>query len=177
LNIVLGVMVGVSIVLGGGYLALLLTHKLDADVPSAPTVKTPADAWLKPVPEPGQPGLAASDSPDAGTPASGTAVTDAKGSQDGDKDAAVEKEGDEKPSKPVRGPTGKMTLIINPEAEVFLGKRSLGKTPLFNVSLPEGTHLLRIVGPDKKSRKLSVPIEAGKKTLHRFSLGDIPTAN
>jgi hypothetical protein len=52
----------------------------------------------------------------------------------------------------------------------------LGKTPLFNVSLPEGTHLLRIVGPDKKPRKLSVPIEAGQKTLHRFSLDDIPTA-
>jgi serine/threonine protein kinase len=168
LNIVLGVVVVVSIVLGGGYLALLLTHKLDADVPSAPTVKTPADAWLKPVPEPGQPVVAASNSPDAGTPASGTTVADTKGSQDGDKDAAVGK---------ARGPTGKMTLIINPEAEVFLGKRSLGKTPLFNVSLPEGTHLLRIVGPDKKSRKLSVPIEAGKKTMHRFSLNDIPTAN
>jgi serine/threonine protein kinase len=176
LNIVLGVVVVSSIVLGGGYLALLLTHKLDPEVPSAPTVKAPADAWPKPVPEPGQPGLAASDSPDAGMPASGTAVAEAKGSQDGDKDAAVGKDGDEKPSKPVRGPTGKMTLIINPESEVFLGKRSLGKTPLFNVSLPEGTHLLRIVGPDKKSRKLSVPIEAGKKTMHRFSLGDIPTA-
>ncbi|HVG61401.1 MAG TPA: serine/threonine-protein kinase [Hyalangium sp.] len=175
LNIVLGVVVVVSILLGGGYLALILTHKLDADMPSAPAEKAAADPWLKPVPEPGPP-VVAIGSPDAGTSASGTAVADAQGSQDGDKEATDGKEGEEKPSKPVRGPTGKMTLIINPEAEVFLGRRSLGKTPLFNVSLPEGTHLLRIVGPDKKSRKLSVPIEAGQKTLHRFSLDDIPTA-
>jgi serine/threonine protein kinase len=176
LNIVLGGVVAVSILLGGGYLALILTHKLDADLPPAPTAKAPADPWPKPEPEPGQPPVAASSSPDAGTPASGTEVADVKGSQGGDKEAAGGKEGDEKPSKPVRGPTGKMTLIINPEAEVFLGRRSLGKTPLFNVPLPEGTHLLRIVGPDKRPRKLSVPIEAGKKTLHRFSLDDIPTA-
>lgn len=176
LNIVLGVVVVVSILLGGGYLALILTHKLDADLPPAPTAKALEASWPKPLPESGQLAVTASESPDAGTSASGTAVADAKGSQGGDKEAASGKEGDEKPSKPVRGPTGKMTLIINPEAEVFLGKRSLGKTPLFNVSLPEGTHLLRIVGPDKKPRKLSVPIEAGKKALHRFSLDDIPTA-
>jgi hypothetical protein len=77
----------------------------------------------------------------------------------------------------VRRRWGKMTLIINPEAQVFLGKRSLGKTPLFNAPMPVGTHLLRIVGPDKKPRTLSVPIEAGKTTQHRFSLHDIPEAH
>ncbi len=174
LNIVLWVVVVVSIVLGGGYLALILTHKLDADMPPAPSAKTDVDPWDKKSPEPGQSGVAATEPTDGGTPASGTGVADVKGSQAGDKDAEDGKDGDDKPSKPARGPTGKMTLIIHPEAEVYFGKRSLGKTPLFNVSLPEGTHLLRIVGPDKKARKLSVPIEAGKKTMHRFSLDDIP---
>jgi serine/threonine-protein kinase len=174
LNIVLWVVVVVSMVLGGGYLALILTHKLDADMPPAPSARTDVDPWDKKSPEPGQSGVAATEPTDGGTPASGTGVADAKGSQAGERDAEGGKDGDDKASKPARGPTGKMTLIIHPEAEVYFGKRSLGKTPLFNVSLPEGTHLLRIVGPDKKARKLSVPIEAGKKTMHRFSLDDIP---
>lgn len=178
LNIALWVVVLASIVLGGGYLALILTHKLDADMPPAPTARADLDQRLKLPPEPGQPGAAAGEPANAETPASGTAVADAKNSQGGDVEPAQEaadgKDGDDKPSRPARGPTGKMTLIIHPEAEVFFGRRSLGKTPLFNVSLPEGTHLLRIVGPDKKSRKLSMPIEAGKKAMHRFSLDDIP---
>jgi serine/threonine-protein kinase len=174
LNIVLWTVVVVSIVLGGGYLVLILTHKLDADMPSAPSARKNVDPWDKKSPEPGQSAVAATELMDGGTPASGTGVADAKGSPPGDKDVEAGKDGDEKSSKPSRGPMGKMTLIIHPEAEVYFGKRSLGKTPLFNVSLPEGTHLLRIVGPDKKARKLSVPIEAGKKTMHRFSLDDIP---
>jgi serine/threonine-protein kinase len=69
---------------------------------------------------------------------------------------------------------GKLTLVIQPEAKVFLGSRLLGKTPLFNKSLPAGTHLLRVVGPDGKRRQLSVPIEQGKVTQFRIELRDIP---
>ncbi len=174
LNIALWAVVLASIVLGGGYLALVLTHRLDSDVPPDRPVKASADPRLKTFPEAGQPVVAAGESTDGGTPPGGTAVADARGSQGGEKEGAGGRDEDDKSSKQPRGPMGKMTLIINPEAEVFLGKRSLGRTPLFNVSLPEGTHLLRIVGPDKKSRRLSVPIEAGKKTMHRFSLDDIP---
>jgi len=158
LNTVLWVAVLVCIVLGGGYLVMTLTPRLDAEVKPEPTLQTFQDPRLKPFPEPGQPVDAAGQATDGGVPPpSATAAED-------------------KPSKAPRGPQGKMTLIINPEAEVFLGKRSLGKTPLFNTPLPAGTHLLRIVGPDRKQRMLSVPIEAGKTALHRFSLKDIPEA-
>ncbi|KFE68528.1 serine/threonine-protein kinase [Hyalangium minutum] len=166
LNTALWVAVLGCIVLGGSYLAMTLTRTLDADVKPEPTLQTFQDPRLKVFPEPGQPVDPAGLTTDGGVPASATAAADPK---DKDKD-------DDKPSKP-RGPQGKMTLIINPEAEVFLGKRSLGKTPLFNATLPVGTHLLRIVGPDKKARMLSVPIEAGKTSKHRFALKDIPEAH
>jgi serine/threonine protein kinase len=161
LNTVLWVAVLAAIVLGGSYLVMTLTPTLDAEVKPEPTLQTYKDPQLKMFPEPGQPAGPASAAPDAGVPASAT--------------AAGTKE-DDKPSKSPRAPQGKVTLIINPEAEVFLGKRSLGKTPLFNAQLPAGTHLLRIVGPDRKQRMLSVPIEAGKTAMHRFSLKDIPEA-
>jgi serine/threonine-protein kinase len=163
LSTALWVAVLVSIVLGGGYLVMTLTRTLDAEVKPEPTLQTYTDPRLKKFPEPGQPAVAASEATDGGAPASSTAVADGK-------------DGDDKPSRSPRAPQGKMTLVIHPEAEVFLGKRSLGKTPLFNAPLPAGTHLLRIVGPDKKTRVLSVPIEAGKTALHRFSLADIPEA-
>jgi serine/threonine protein kinase len=162
LNTVLWVAVLAAIVLGGSYLVLTLTPALDAEVKPEPTLQTYKDPQLKMFQEPGQPAGPASATADGGVPASATAAADTKE--------------DDKPSKSPRGPQGKMTLIINPEAEVFLGKRSLGKTPLFNAQLPAGTHLLRIVGPDRKQRMLSVPIEAGKTAMHRFSLKDIPEA-
>ncbi|WP_224368509.1 serine/threonine-protein kinase [Hyalangium versicolor] len=173
LNTVLWVAVLVSVVLGGGYLVLTLTHKLNEDVQPLPTVPAYSDPRLKAFPEPDQPTPPTAAASDAGTAPSSSAVADAKGTQDA-KDA---KDGEDKPSKSKRVAQGKMTLIINPEAQVFLGKKSLGKTPLFNTPLPVGTNLLRIVGPDKKPRVLSVPIEAGKTTMHRFSLTDIPEAH
>jgi serine/threonine-protein kinase len=166
LNTLLWVAVLACIVLGGGYLVMTLTPTLNAEVPPEPPLQTFQDPRLKPFPEPGQPVDAAGLAPDGGVPASATAAADPK---EKDKD-------EDKPAKTQRGPQGKVTLIINPEAEVFLGKRSLGKTPLFNAPLPVGTHRLRIVGPDKKARMLSVPIEAGKTAMHRFSLMDIPEA-
>jgi serine/threonine-protein kinase len=166
LNTVLWVVVLVCVVLGGSYLVMTLTRSLDAEVKPAPELQTFQDPRLKPFPEPGQLVDAAGLTPDGGVPASATAAADPK---DKDKD-------DDKPSKTPRRPQGKMTLIINPEADVFLGKRLLGKTPLFDRQLPAGTHLLRIVGPDRKQRMLSVPIEAGKTAMHRFSLKDIPEA-
>jgi serine/threonine-protein kinase len=166
LNAVLWVGVLVCIVLGGGYLVMTLTPTLDAGVTPVPDVQAYQDSRLKSFPESGQPVDAAGLATDGGVPASATAAADSK---EKDKD-------DDKPSKAPRGSQGKMTLIISPEAEVFLGKRSLGKTPLFNTQLPAGTHLLRIVGPDRKQRMLSVPIEAGKTARHRCALKDIPEA-
>ncbi len=75
---------------------------------------------------------------------------------------------------PAVGGQGKLTLVIQPEAKVYLDSKLLGRTPLFNKSLPSGTHLLRVVGSDGKKRQLSVPIEQGKVTQFRIELRDIP---
>jgi serine/threonine-protein kinase len=138
--------------------------------PAEPAGPLPAFVpQLKVFPEPGQPAGTAGAALDGGTAGSGTEVANGKAGpgeepEDGDED---------KPGKS-RVAQGKMTLIIHPEAEVLLGKKSLGKTPLFNTTLPVGTHLLRIVGPDGKRRQLSVPIKRGETTKLRFGLDDIP---
>jgi eukaryotic-like serine/threonine-protein kinase len=89
-----------------------------------------------------------------------------------DAPAAAKKEGEGEPVRNVK--QGALTLLILPQAEVFLNGRSLGKTPLFNTPVPVGRHLLRIKGEDGKRRKLSVPIEAGKTAKFRLALTDIP---
>jgi serine/threonine-protein kinase len=173
LNVVLGVVVALLLVLGGGYLVMTLTQAPEP-VLERPPVQALVDPRIKAFPEPGQPvpPEAESMAADAGTPPSTTA---AEGKEAKDEKGGKEAE-DKATSKQVRVAQGKMTLIIHPEAQVFRGKRSLGKTPMFNQPMPVGTHLLRIVGPDKKPRVLSVQIGAGKTTSHRFSLNDLPLA-
>ncbi len=78
--------------------------------------------------------------------------------------------------KPTARPSGTVTLAIFPEALVSRGKTTLGKTPLFNVSLPAGTHLLTVVGEDKVKRGLSVQVQAGKNSIFKLGLEDIPPA-
>ncbi len=160
------------IVLGGGFLAWRVTQKLNENVEPLPVVPAYTDPRLKLFPEKGQPAV-----PQGGVSDAGPAESAAADSPPTVPAPPVSEDRESKPSKAVRGPQGKMTLIINPEAQVFLGKKSLGKTPLFNAPMPVGTNLLRIVGPDKKARVLSVPIEAGKTAMHRFSLHDIPEAH
>jgi serine/threonine-protein kinase len=105
-----------------------------------------------------------------------TAETDAKPraeTKDGKSaQASVKKEGDGESTRGVK--QGALTLLILPEAEVFLNKRSLGKTPLFKTPVPVGKHLLNIKGADGKWRVLSVPIEAGKTAQFKLALTDIP---
>lgn len=69
---------------------------------------------------------------------------------------------------------GTLTLITVPEATVLRGTKELGKTPLFNASLPQGTHLLRLKGADGKVRLLSAPIRGGENTAFRVQLADLP---
>ncbi|WP_257457642.1 serine/threonine-protein kinase [Archangium lipolyticum] len=90
-----------------------------------------------------------------------------------DTQAVVKKDGDGDSPRSVKQ-QGSLTLVILPEAEVFLNGRSLGKTPLFKVPVPVGKHLLMIKGADKKKRELSVPIEMGKTAQFKLSLTDIP---
>jgi len=74
-----------------------------------------------------------------------------------------------------RTATGKLTLVTLPGCEVYLGRKHLGSTPLFGVVLPAGVHTLHLKGPDKKVRRLSVPIQAGKTAALKISLNDLPT--
>ncbi len=161
-------LVVVGIGLGVGYVVLNEKQKQSEKVqppPEASALLQGNAPPLKTFPEPGQPTDLA---PDAGVAESGTAVA-------GEEPKGEEKGPEEKGGK-ARVAQGKMTLIINPEAEVMFGKKSLGKTPLFNAPLPVGTHLLRIVGADGKKRMLSVPIKKGETTMLRLGLQDIPTA-
>ena len=82
---------------------------------------------------------------------------------------------DPTPARPV-AKGGTVTLAIFPEATVSRGRTTLGKTPLFNVSLPAGTHMLTVVGDDKVKRALSVQVVAGKNTVFKLDLADIPAA-
>jgi serine/threonine-protein kinase len=157
----------VAIVGGGGYGVLKLTSSLDATVPEEPVVQ-PETASLKDFKGPQlpvfrEPGTAM---PDAGVAKAGPTNT-----------AAPTKEPDdaqEEPRVAARGAQGKLTLVVLPEAEVYRGKKRLGRTPLFNVAMPVGTHVLRIVGPDKKPRVLSVPVESGKTAVFKLALQNIP---
>jgi serine/threonine protein kinase len=66
--------------------------------------------------------------------------------------------------------TGLLSLNLEPSAQVFLGGRALGETPLSKVSLPVGRHSLRLIGPDGQARRLSVDIKPGDTTSVRMQL-------
>ena len=66
---------------------------------------------------------------------------------------------------------GKLSLSTTPWTTVFLGTRKLGTTPLFEVPLPVGRHVLKLVNPDKKIDKtLTVEIKAGQTTALKQKL-------
>jgi eukaryotic-like serine/threonine-protein kinase len=69
---------------------------------------------------------------------------------------------------------GRLTLVTHPASAVYVGERWLGATPLFKAELPAGTHLLTLVGPDGKVRRLSAPVRAGATTAFRLELADLP---
>jgi serine/threonine-protein kinase len=183
LNAVLMVLVVVGIGLGVGFMVLNERQGSQAAGPPPPEPSGPLQAFtpqLRVFPEPAQPPGTESATPDGGVPEGGPTVAAGKPAageeprSDGkEPEGKSGKEPEEKSGK-ARVAQGKMTLIINPEAEVLFGKKSLGKTPLFNTPLPVGTHLLRIVGADGKRRKLSVPIKKGETTMLRLGLNDIP---
>jgi hypothetical protein len=75
-----------------------------------------------------------------------------------------------------KGPGGTFTLVTFPNATVLRGKQNLGTTPLFNVELPVGTHLLTLVGDDGSHHALSVQVKAGKNPPMKVNLADIPNS-
>jgi hypothetical protein len=67
---------------------------------------------------------------------------------------------------------GTLTLVTEPPCEVLFKGKSLGVTPLTKVSLPGGTQVLQLVGPDgPKSWK--VDIKSGGPVSKRVALSDI----
>ncbi len=80
----------------------------------------------------------------------------------------------ERVERPERGPKGTLTLVTMPPAVVYLNGRELGRTPLFKLELPAKTHLLKLVGPDGKTRVLSTPIRAGKNSPMKLKLDELP---
>ena len=80
--------------------------------------------------------------------------------------------GDVKPVKrPPPAKPGRLSLQTTPWTIVYLGKKSLGETPLANVPLPPGRHRLRLVNDEKKlSTTVEVEIKSGQTTTLRLKL-------
>ncbi len=174
----LGLFILVLLVVGGGlgFGAVKLFGKLEADEPVIPEAVmgdpspiTPIERLGKPIPQPTEVVAGQETAPPA---------VDAKPELEVPEDKAPRAEAKKDPSdsEPVRSSVkqGALTLLVLPEAEVFLKGRSLGKTPLIKKPVPVGRHLLVIKGEDGKRRVLSVPIFAGKTAQFRLKLTEIP---
>lgn len=72
--------------------------------------------------------------------------------------------------------TGDVFLALLPDgATVFKGKEQLGAGPVVSFSLPSGTHMLTIVGPDGIKRRLSVQASSAKKLTLKLNVPELPT--
>ncbi|MEW5740946.1 MAG: serine/threonine-protein kinase [Myxococcota bacterium] len=69
---------------------------------------------------------------------------------------------------------GEVTLVLLPEATVLKGKQELGRGMMMTFSLPVGTHLVTVVGPDGVKRKLSLPVLAGKNKPLKLQVAELP---
>jgi eukaryotic-like serine/threonine-protein kinase len=80
-----------------------------------------------------------------------------------------------RPSKAAPAPAGGgvLTLVTNPYAKVYLGRRYLGDTPLFKITLPSGKHSLKLVGADGRARRLPVEIKTGETTALKLALDEL----
>lgn len=76
------------------------------------------------------------------------------------------------PVKP-RG-QGEVTLVLLPEATVLKGKQELGRGMMMTFSLPAGTHLVTVVGPDGVKRKLSLRVDVGKNKPLKLRVEELP---
>ena len=72
--------------------------------------------------------------------------------------------------------SGDVFLALLPDgATVFKGKEQLGAGPVVSFSLPSGTHMLTIVGPDGIKRRLSVQASSAKKVTLKLNVPELPT--
>jgi hypothetical protein len=69
---------------------------------------------------------------------------------------------------------GTLNLLAIPAAEVRLGGRSLGRTPLIGVELPAGRHRLQLRPVDgSDARTVTVTIRPGERTRRSVSLATL----
>ncbi len=158
------------LVVGGsaGYGAVKLLAAMKAQEAEGTPIPVPLGDMspMTPIPRPEQKKAEPEPAAQAAAPAQPPAPAQEPPEEPAKKDVA---------SEPVRNvKQGALTLVILPEAEVFLNGRSLGKTPLIKTPVPVGRHLLRIKGADGKRRQLSVPIQAGRTAQFKLKLTDIP---
>jgi hypothetical protein len=76
-------------------------------------------------------------------------------------------------SSPAASGTGVLTLVTEPYAKVYLGKRYLGDTPLYKISIPAGKHALRLVDGEGRNLKLPVEIKQGETTAVKRKLDEL----
>ncbi len=150
------------LVLAGVFVARVLVH--DAPAPTGDPTTGPSKGGLA-----GIPGVDTADTPGARGPAEPGSGDDATAPPDRRPDPAPR---DERPRP--RG-QGEVTLALLPEATVMKGKQELGRGSMVTVSLPAGTHLLTVVGPDGQKRKLSLPVSPGKNKPLKFYVSELPT--
>jgi len=174
----LGLFILALLVVGGslGFGAVKLFGKLEAGEPYIPEAVMGDPSPITPIARPQQQPPPSSETVPSEEPARPTA--DAKPPTEAPEGRSAQTETKKDPGdaeQPVRsGKQGALTLVVFPEAEVFLKGRSLGKTPLLKKPVPVGRHLLVLKGEDGKRRVLSVPIQAGKTAQFRMKLTDIP---
>ncbi|AKF07911.1 Serine/threonine protein kinase [Sandaracinus amylolyticus] len=66
--------------------------------------------------------------------------------------------------------SGALTIATTPWSEVYLGGRHLGTTPLANVALPAGTHVITLRAPGRSPQRTTVTIRANETTRVRLEL-------
>jgi serine/threonine-protein kinase len=68
-------------------------------------------------------------------------------------------------------PMGRLTLKTTPWTSVFLGGKKLGDTPLIDVPVPAGTHLLKLTNPEAGlDSSIEVEVKAGQTTVKKLRL-------
>jgi len=77
-----------------------------------------------------------------------------------------------RPEKAQHAARGTLFLRTSPWTNVRIGGRSLGATPLTGVSLPAGTHVLRLVDAEGNAYTRSVRIAPGEATKVYFDLSE-----
>ncbi|HVG57582.1 MAG TPA: protein kinase [Hyalangium sp.] len=182
----------VALGLDGGRLMSFVSSRAPAP-PAAPAVAPPEAAPSTPTepkasPEPSPPEAAAppasSSTKTAETAPPSTEPEAASPDSESAENSLLDAAAPPPPAKKVRPPpkatsiaapagTGVLTLVTDPYAKVYLGKRYLGDTPLFKINLPAGKLSLKLVGADGRALKLPVEIKQGETTALKLKLDEI----